>query len=86
MGSLQAQEMSEILDTESAISWHLRVNHYPPVPDSMVPVCIEAIQKVLDDEAEDLITLPHGVSWRGEEEAPAYAIIEAHHLHPWLED
>ena len=85
MGKLQAMEMAEMLDMESALSWHLRANHYPPVPESMVPVCVEAIEAGLDDDYEKLIKLPEGVSWRGEEEAPAYAIIEGHHLETWLE-
>ena len=44
MGSLQATEMANSgLDLESTLGWHLRVNHYPPVPTTMVPVCMEAI-------------------------------------------
>ena len=30
MGSLQAQEMAELLTMEDAIAWHLQSNHYPP--------------------------------------------------------
>ena len=85
MGSLQAQEMAEMLDTETAIHWHLRSNHYPPVPESMVPVCVEAIEAALEDYWEKEITLPEGVSWRGSDTAPAYAIIEGHHLHAWVQ-
>lgn len=85
MGKLQAMEMAELLDIESAMAWHLKSNHYPPVPESMVPVCIEAIEAGLSDDYEKLIKLPEGVSWKGDTEAPAYAIIEGHHLETWLE-
>jgi hypothetical protein len=85
MGSLQAMEMAEILDIDSALSWHLRANHYPPVPLSMIEPCKEAISAALEDEWERLITLPEGVSHLGLPTAPAWAIIEQHHLSAWVE-
>ncbi len=93
MGSNFANEMANgtlddlgiHLDLESQISIHLTSNHYPPVPATMVPTCIEAIDAVNDLGLWDLdIPLPEGVSWRGSDTAPAHAIIEAHHLHAWL--
>ena len=73
------------LDIETQIEMHLRGNHYPPVPSSMVKPCIEAIDAVNDLGLWDApIELPEGVSWRGETHAPASAIIEAHHLDAWL--
>ena len=84
MGSIQAQEMAEMLSMEDALAWHLRSNHYPPVPLSMVQPCIEAIEAGLEDDWNRMIHL-NGSSWRGQDHAPAYAIIEGHHLDPWLE-
>jgi hypothetical protein len=93
MGSNFANEMASgvlddlgiHLDLETQISIHLTSNHYPPVPATMVPTCIEAIDAVNDLGLWDLdIPLPEGVSWRGRDTAPAHAIIEAHHLHAWL--
>ena len=93
MGSNFATEMADgtlddlgiHLTIEDQISIHLRANHYPPVPEYMVPVCIEAIDAVNDLGLSDLeIPLPDGVSWRGLTTAPAWAIIEAHHLDAWL--
>ena len=73
------------LDIETQIEMHLRGNHYPPVPSSMVKPCIDAIDAVNDLGLWDApIELPEGVSWRGETHAPASAIIEAHHLDAWL--
>ena len=73
------------LDIETQIEMHLRGNHYPPVPSSMVKPCIEAIDAVNDLGLWDApIELPEGISWRGETHAPASAIIEAHHLDAWL--
>jgi hypothetical protein len=74
------------LDMESAIAMHLRANHYPPVPTSMVQPCIDAIDAYWEDSMDRRIELPEGVSWRGETHAPAWAIIESHHLDQWCQD
>lgn len=86
MGAMQAMSLAqdELLDLDTQISIHLRSNHYPPVPNEMVPVCIEAIDKANEGEWEEFITLPEGVSWKGEPAAPVYAIVEGHHLEFWI--
>jgi hypothetical protein len=56
MGSNFANEMASgvlddlgiHLDLESQITIHLTSNHYPPVPATKVPTCIEAIDDVND--------------------------------------
>lgn len=85
MGSIQAMEMAEMLDIKDAIAWHLRSNHFPPVPLSMVPVCIEAIENALAGEWTKLVSLPEGVGYKGLTAAPTDAIIEQHHLDAWVE-
>jgi len=87
MGSLQAMDIAESdLDLESQIRYQLRSNHYPPVPESMIPVCIEAIDYANEGEWEEMITLPEGVSWKGEPCAPVHAIVEGHHLEFWISE
>lgn len=85
MGSLQAQEMSEMLSLEDGLAWHLRSNHYPPIPLEMIPVCIEAIDAYNDEDYEQQIDLPDGATWRGNVFAPAWAIVEGHRLYAWVE-
>lgn len=85
MGSLQAQEMAEMLDIDSALAWHLQANHYPPVPATMVQPCKEAIQAGLEGDWLRSIELPAPVKYRGSSFAPANVIIEQHHLDAWLE-
>ena len=85
MGSLQAAEMAEMLSMKDAITWHLQGNHFPPVPLSMVEPCIEAIQNALEGNWYKPVELPKSVSYKGSSHAPSSAIIEQHHLHPWLE-
>ena len=88
MGSNFATELADgmfDLDLETQLSMHLRGNHYPPVPTSMIAPCIEAINSVNDNGDWDLeIELPSPITWRDKTSAPAHAIIEAHHLHAWL--
>ena len=85
MGSLQAAEMAEMLSIDDALAWHLRSNHYPPVPLSMIEPCKEAIQACLDGDWLREITLPEGVSYKGRYTAPADAIVQQHHLEAWVE-
>lgn len=85
MGALQAQEMAEALPLEDALAWHLRANHYPPVPHEMIPVCKEAIEAVNEYDFDRQIELPLGTTYRGLTTAPASAIVEAHHLDSWIE-
>lgn len=85
MGSLQAMEMAEMLEIESAIAWHLQANHYPPVPASMVKPCLEAIDNAIAGDWLKMVEMPEGVSYRGSRFAPTDAIIEQHHLSTWVE-
>jgi hypothetical protein len=71
------------LTLEDQITIQLRNNHYPPVPYSMVQPCIDAIFACNEDESNRLIDLPEGVLWRNQTQAPAYAIVEGHHLEAW---
>jgi len=86
MGSLQAMEMAEILDIDTALSWHLRANHYPPVPLTMLEACKEAIWACNEWDSDKLISLPEGVWYRGATAAPAWAVVKGHHLAAWLDE
>jgi hypothetical protein len=88
MGSNFAHDLADYdlgLDLSTAISIHLTANHYPPVPTSMVLPCIEALEAYWEDEIDREIAMPEGVSYRGMNTAPAWAIIEQHHLEAWCE-
>jgi len=83
MGYNTALDFAE-LDLEQGIAYHLQGNHYPPVPLSMVQPCIDAIDAFYDEDYNKLIEMPEGVSYKGNTHAPAWAIIEQHHLDAWL--
>jgi len=86
MGSNFATDLAENIDIslEQAIGYHLQGNHYPPVPLSMVKPCIEAIDAYHENDAMRFIAMPEGVFYKGMSHAPAWAIIEQHHLDFWL--
>ncbi len=86
MGSVTAIGLADsVLDLETQLAYHLQGNHYPPVPLSMVQPCIDAINAAYDEDYDREIAMPQGVSYKGSNVAPAWAIIEQHHLN-WFID
>lgn len=90
MGRLHSEEFAKLsamgeVSLEQAIGMHLQNNHYPPIPLSMVDSCIEAIDAGNEGDIDREIKMPEGVTYRGETTAPAWAIIEQHHLDNWIE-
>lgn len=89
MGNMTARDLAflgnEGLGLRTALSWHLTSNHFPPVPDTMIDPCIEAIDNANAGEWDKLVRLPDGVGYRGRTAAPTHAIIEQHHLESFLD-
>ncbi len=89
MGSVTALGIQdEVLDLETQILYHLKGNHYPPVPAEMVTPGIEAIDAYYEEDYHRMIDMPmvgdFQITYRGSTQAPASAIIEQHHLRFWL--
>jgi hypothetical protein len=85
MGRIYAEGITETdLSLADQIRWHLTGNHFPPIPVSMIPVCIAALDAANEEDWDRMISLPEGVGYKGLTAAPAHAIIEQHHLDPWL--
>jgi hypothetical protein len=78
-------DMIDVAGLERALSWHLRHNHYPPVPADMIPVCAAAIDAALAEDYNAEIDLPEGTSYKGRTTAPVWAIVDAHHLGAFIE-
>ena len=84
MGNQTATEIAGLeITMEQGLAYHLQGNHYPPVPLSMVQPCIEAIDAYWADDFNLEIEMPKGVFYKGSTTAPAWAIIEQHHLNAW---
>ena len=90
MGSVTALGIKDaVLDLETQILYHLTGNHYPPVPKEMVKPCIDAIDAYYDSDHDRMIDMPKvgdfQILYRGELQAPAWAIVEQHHLSWFIE-
>jgi len=89
MGSVTALGIQDtVLDLETQILYHLKANHYPPVPAEMVKPCIDAIDAYYEFDAMRMIDMPmvgdFQILYKGSTQAPAWAIVEQHHLDFWL--
>ena len=90
MGSVTALGIKDsVLDLETQILYHLKGNHYPPVPAEMVTPCIEAIDAFYDEDFDRMIDMPmvgdFQILYRGSTQAPASAIVQQHHLETFIE-
>jgi hypothetical protein len=81
MGRITALGIAESnLSLEEKVSWHFSFNCYPPVPSIMVPVAVEAINMVTVGDDHELVNLPEGVTYRGENQSKAIIIVDEFHL------
>ncbi len=90
MGSITARGLADTtLDLETQLLYHLKGNHYPPVPAEMVKPCIEAIDAYYDEDYSRMIEMPmvgdFQILYKGMTHAPASAIVSQHHLEWFIE-
>ena len=85
MGRLSALDMAANTDLDTALSWHLSANHFPPLPPELLPVAKRAIAKASADQWDDELKLPAGIRYRDASSAPVYACVEAWHLDAFIE-
>ncbi len=90
MGSITAIGLADTtLDLETQLAYHLKGNHYPPVPIEMVKPCIEAIDAFYDEDFNRMIEMPmvgdFQILYKGMTHAPASAIVSQHHLEWFIE-
>jgi hypothetical protein len=107
MGSIDAMEMKNSIDKGylsmyQGLIWHLRGNHYPPLPISLVQTCIDAINACNEGDYKRQIELPEGFAYKGRDKvyieggkvdnkgyplnASASAIAEWLHLEFYLDE
>ncbi len=87
MGYQTALSIAESgLSLREQLAWHLRSNHYPPIPESMIEPCILAVNLASDGDWDSQVQLPEGVYYRGETSAPVHAMVEQHHLNAFVVD
>ena len=84
MGYTQALKVLDLITLEGDLRWHLQNNHYPPVPDVMIPIALKAVVLCRNDQFNKTIEVPieHRLGWM----LPAYMIVEIYHLEPYVTD
>lgn len=71
----------------SVVEWHLRYNHFPPLPAEILPVALDVLELAESGAAwDDEVALPEGVSYRGSSYAPLGACVDAWHLADFLRE
>ena len=75
MGSLQASEMVQHGDV--GLRWHLTNNHYPPLPETLLPVVKRVIKHARRGAWDATVNLPSGFTWKGKNYAPVSTCVEA---------
>lgn len=93
MGHLQADEMAGMVEggaisLREALGWHLRYNHYPPLPESLIDVAEKAIEEARNADPYawevTLLDLPEGITFRGCTTIAVAEAIESMHLEDFL--
>jgi hypothetical protein len=85
MGHTTALDLAGQIHLDQGLAYHLTGNHYPPVPLAMVDPCKAAIDAFLDEDWDREIELPDPITYKGRTTAPARAIVEQHHLEPFID-
>ena len=91
MGSMTALGYKDMVDEgqmslENALAIHLRSNHYPPIPTSMIRPCMRAIKKANRGEWDKRVRLPKGISHKIYGSfVPVHEVIREVHLETFLD-
>jgi len=78
MGQNSLDDMLNYADTDTALDWHLRGNHYPPIHEDFYPSAKLAIEHCNARQGQAPITMPNGIT------KTAYEIVDGLHLHSFL--
>jgi hypothetical protein len=96
MGSITALGIQDsVFDLETQLAYHLQGNHYPPIPNSMIKPCIEAIDAYYEEDYSRKIDLPcdgvdkegnpFQITWKGQTWTTASALVAHAHLEVFID-
>jgi len=89
MGSNFAHDLASgdlVQSLEQQISIHFSSNCYPPIPQFMVALGVEAIQAVNESDYTRELTLPDGVQFRNSLTVSALDAVNALRLDAWIDE
>ena len=84
MGLMSLEGMLEVADFHVALRWHLTSNCFPPA-GVMLEACGSAIDAAIADDWHQEIDLPVGALYKGQETAPAWALIDNFRLQSFID-
>ena len=87
MGYISAYDTIGYLDGDlrKAVSLHFQSNCYPPVPQFMVDVALDAIHSIVVGDHAGVIDLPEGVTFRGHDSVSAMEVVDSLHLEAFVD-
>ena len=88
MDSTTAMGLKELnlVKMETALVYHFTGNHFPPLPLSLIPVAMKAIENGNKGLWSKAVRLPAGISFKGKKLAPTRDCIRAWHLDFFLDN
>jgi hypothetical protein len=79
------KELDE-LELQDWVSIHFQSNCYPPIPQFMVDCGVAAIVACNKGDYNEVIELPHGVTYKDSQFCDAWTFVEQHRLEGFLEE
>lgn len=85
MGYLHATELANetSLSLEAQLHIHFSSNCYPPIPQYMIPIAVEAIKACKEEQYDLEIELPQGVTFRNSTTVTAINAVDNLRLEAW---
>ena len=86
MGRMFVESIKELgdIELEDMVSMHFSSNCYPPIPQFMVQSAVAAINACNYGDYNEVIQLPHGVTYKGSEFVDAATFVDAHRLDAFI--
>ena len=85
MGDSSVRDMIEHAGVDVALEWHIRHNHFPPLPWWAVAKAKEVMELAKAGKWEQEVSLAGIATYRGRNKAPVRAFVEAWHLDAFIE-
>jgi len=88
MGSMFVEGLKELgdIELEDMVSMHFASNMYPPIPQFMVDCGVAAIIACNKGDYNEVIELPHGVTYKDSQFCDAWTFVEQHRLEGFVEE
>jgi len=85
MGYSSVSDMRNFVAEDTALTWHLQSNHYPPISVAFLPMAKAALAHARAGEWEATVEFPAGARRAGQSVAISEVVKELH-LEAFLEE